>query len=208
MPPVTLWLIIGNFSVFLLEIPFGNFLVEKFALWPAGSHYSPDLHAQVGFAPWQLITSAFLHAGPAHIGLNMWGLYMFGREVEKEMVSGNFAMLYLAAVLTASAVQLAVVTATATSGAYPTLGASGGVFGVLLAYGLLFPQRTILLLIPPIPLPARVFVVFYAILELTNGMLGTQAGVAHFAHLGGMLGGYLVLRIWRRRARATGLGFG
>jgi membrane associated rhomboid family serine protease len=208
MPPVTLWLIVANFAVYFLEILFGDFLIANFALWPPGRHYSPDLHATVGFEFWQILTSAFLHAGLAHIGLNMWGLYLFGGDVEKEMGSRYFAALYFAAVLAASAVQLIVVSATTEGGAYPTLGASGGVFGVLLAFGLLFPRRTILLLIPPIPMPARVFVVLYAVLELTNGVLGTEAGVAHFAHLGGMLGGYLVLRKWRRGARRTELSFG
>jgi len=80
---------------------------------------------------------------------------------------------------------------------YPTIGASGGVFGLLLAYGMYFPNNRIMLLIPPIPLPARVFVVLYAVLELFLGVTGSQEGVAHFAHLGGMIGGYALLRFWR-----------
>ena len=80
---------------------------------------------------------------------------------------------------------------------YPTVGASGGVFGVLLAYAMVFPRRTVMLLIPPIPLPARVFVLLYGALELYLGVTGTAQGVAHFAHLGGMLGAWLLLRYWR-----------
>ena len=80
---------------------------------------------------------------------------------------------------------------------YPTVGASGGVFGLLLAYAIYFPNNRIMLLFPPIPMPARLFVVLYALLELYLGVTGTQAGVAHFAHLGGMIGGFAMLRYWR-----------
>jgi membrane associated rhomboid family serine protease len=86
-----------------------------------------------------------------------------------------------------------------TGGIYPTVGASGGVFGLLLAYGMCFPNRIIVLLIPPLPLPARLFVILFAAIELMLGVTGTQAGVAHFAHLGGMIGGYMVVRHWRRK---------
>jgi len=84
-----------------------------------------------------------------------------------------------------------------TGGFYPTVGASGGVFGLLLAYGLYFPNNRVMLLFPPIPMPARVFVLVYAALELVMGVSGAQSGVAHFAHLGGMVGGFIMLRFWR-----------
>jgi len=84
-----------------------------------------------------------------------------------------------------------------TGGFYPTVGASGGVFGLLLAYGLYFPNNRVMLLFPPIPMPARVFVTVYAVLELVMGVSGVQSSVAHFAHLGGMVGGYLMLRYWK-----------
>ncbi len=83
---------------------------------------------------------------------------------------------------------------------YPTVGASGGVFGLLLAYAMFFPNRVIMLLFPPVALPARTFVFIYAAIELFLGVTGTQAGVAHFAHLGGMIGAYLVIN-YRRRGR-------
>jgi membrane associated rhomboid family serine protease len=86
--------------------------------------------------------------------------------------------------------------------AYPVLGASGGVFGLLLAFGLLFPETTLILLFPPIPVKARWFVLGYAAVELVAGVTGTQAGVAHFAHLGGMLTGWLLLRYWRSKGGA------
>jgi len=91
-----------------------------------------------------------------------------------------------------------VVTGWRGNAAYPTLGASGGIYGLLLAFGLYFPQRRVLLLIPPIPMQARTFVIVFAVLELFFGVTGTAAGIAHFAHLGGMLGGWLMIQYRRR----------
>ena len=118
------------------------------------------------------------------------------------MLGGRrFLALYFAAVLSASLAQLAVDEFLAGDVA-PTLGASGGVFGVLLAYGRLFPRRIVFLLFPPIPMPAWLFVSLYGVLELAQGVLGLGQDVAHFAHVGGMLGAWFVLRRWRRRARS------
>jgi membrane associated rhomboid family serine protease len=191
-------LLLLNIAVFVLEGTAGDWLIAHFALWPLGRHAVSDLPGTVGFLPWQLVTSAFLHASLAHLATNMFALWMFGRDVERELGARRYLGLYAAAVLSASLLQLAIVSS-AWGEAYPTLGASGGVFGVLLAYGMLFPRRTVLLLIPPIPMPARVFVILYGVLELVQGVVGTQSGVAHFAHLGGMLGAWLVLRRWRAR---------
>ena len=78
----------------------------------------------------------------------------------------------------------------------PMVGASGALFALLMAFGMTFPDRTILLLIPPIPIKAKYLVMIYGAFELYQGVAGTQSGVAHFAHLGGMLGGWLMLRYW------------
>jgi membrane associated rhomboid family serine protease len=86
-------------------------------------------------------------------------------------------------------------------GIYPTVGASGGVFGLLLAYALFFPDRTVMLLIPPIPMRARTFVILYGLLELYLGLSGRTPGVANFAHLGGMLFGFILLQRWRTQRR-------
>ncbi len=125
---------------------------------------------------------------------------MFGRDVERTLGAKHYLLLYFAAVVSAALVQLAAVSVTKHAGIYPTIGASGGIFGVLLAYGVLYPRRIVMLLFPPIPMPAWLLVTLFGLLELANGVLGTEAGVAHFAHLGGMLGAYLELRYWRRRA--------
>jgi membrane associated rhomboid family serine protease len=193
MTAVVRLLLLLNVGAFVLQGRVDDGLV-RFALWPLGQHSVGGL-GTVGFAPWQLATSAFLHGSLGHLLTNMFALWMFGRDVERRLGARRFAWMYAAAVLTAGLLQLAIVSASGE--VHPTLGASGGVFGVLLAYGMLFPHRTVLLLFPPIPMPARVFVFLYGLFELAQGVLGTQAGVAHFAHLGGMLGAWLVLR--RRR---------
>ncbi len=201
MPSATRALIIVNVAVFALQALYDDLLISIFALWPIGHFRIEELHATVGFEPWQLVTYAFLHGSFAHIALNMLALLIFGPEVERTLGTRHFLVLYFAAVVSAALVQLTVVTLAGESGIYPTLGASGGIFGVLLAFGMLFPHRIVVLLFPPIPLPAWLLVTLYGLLELTNGVLGTQAGVAHFAHLGGMLGAYLELRLWRRHER-------
>lgn len=194
IPPVTWALLIANLLVFLLQQFAGDTLVTLFALWPLQG--APAFG--VSFMPWQLFSYAFLHAGLEHLFFNMFALYMFGSEIERFFGERRYLVYYFVCVLSAGLLQL-LVTAAPDSPPYPTLGASGGVFGLLLAFGMLFPRRTIMLLFPPIPLPAWVFVTLYGLLELYLGVTGTQAGVAHFAHLGGMLGGYLLLRHWRRR---------
>ena len=188
IPPATQALIIANVAVFLLETVAGGPIFRLFALWPFSS----------GFLPWQIVTYAFLHAGLAHLALNMFALYMFGGEIERVVGQRRYLTYYFVCVLFAAAAQLVVTTILAAP-PYPTVGASGGVFGVLLAFAMYFPNRTILLIIPPIPMPAWLFVTLFGILELYFGVTGTQAGVAHFAHLGGMIGGYLMIRRWRGR---------
>jgi membrane associated rhomboid family serine protease len=125
----------------------------------------------------------------------MLGLWMFGSELEQVWGRQRFIRFYAASVLSAAAAQLLVTWLLGSM--YPTVGASGGLFGLLLAYGMTFPNRTIVPLIPPIPMKAKVFVAIYGGLELLMGVTGTASGVAHFAHLGGMLGGFLMLRYWR-----------
>jgi len=196
---ITRLLIATNVAIFALQAVYNDALISVFALWPIGRYHVEDLHAVVGFEPWQLITYAFLHANLVHIGLNMWALFLFGPDVERTLGARHYILMYFAAVVSAALVQLAAVTATRHAGIYPTIGASGGIFGVLLAFGVLYPRRTVMLLFPPIPMPAWLLVTAFGLIELANGVLGTEAGVAHFAHLGGMLGAYLELRYWRQR---------
>jgi membrane associated rhomboid family serine protease len=192
-------LILLNVLAFLLQLQSQDLLLVHYALWPLGPHEVSGLSEVVQFEPWQLVSSAFLHGGLSHLLLNMFALWMFGHDCERVLGARRYLALYFAAVLSSGLLQLAVVSLSGS--AYPTVGASGAVFGVLLAFAMLFPERRVMLLFPPIPMPAWLFVTLYGVVELANGVLGTQAGVAHFAHLGGMLGAYLVLRHWRHAAR-------
>ena len=186
LPPVTQALILANVALYCLDFTMGNWLSQWFALWPIQSPW---------FYPWQVVTYAFLHGSIGHIFFNLMGLWMFGSELERIWGGKRYAQFVLASILTAALCQLLF----NLIGGFrsPTVGASGGLFGLLLAFGMMFPNRTIMPLFPPIPMKAKVFVGLYGALELFLGVTGTQSGVAHFAHLGGMLGGWLMLRYWR-----------
>ena len=201
MAPLTRFLIGANVVVFAFEAVSGDAFLARFALWPIGHFTVGQFHGHVGFKLWQLITCGFLHANLFHLGINMYALWMFGSDVERTVGPQHYLTLYFASLISSSATQLFVVSTMASSGIYPTVGASGAIFGILLAFGMLFPRRTIVLLFPPVPMPAIVFVILYGLLELFSGVFGTDQGVAHFAHLGGMLGSYLTLRHWRARER-------
>ena len=190
MPPVTQWLLVANVAIYLLEGT-GMLPAEAFALWPPGGFESR-------FEPWQLVTYSFLHANTAHIFFNMLALYMFGGEIERLFGSRFYLGYYFACVLSAAVTHL-IVTGWMGGTPYPTVGASGGIYGLLLAFGLYFPDRRVILLFPPIPMSARTFVFGFAALELFFGITGTAAGIAHFAHLGGMLGGWLLIQYRRGR---------
>ncbi|MEO6154730.1 MAG: rhomboid family intramembrane serine protease, partial [Thermomonas sp.] len=151
------------------------------------------------FLPWQVLSYAFLHGSVMHLAFNMLALVMFGAPLEHTWGDRRFLTYYLVCVAGAGLCQLLVGSYAVAQGAdpYPTIGASGGVFGLLLAYGLLFPNQRVMLLIPPIPMKARTLVIVYGLFELGVGITGLQPGVAHFAHLGGMLFGWLLIRYWR-----------
>jgi membrane associated rhomboid family serine protease len=193
MPRATQAIIGANVVVFLLQATMGEQATIWFALWPLNA--SAVFGSGVGFEPWQLVTYSFLHGGFGHIFFNMFAVYMFGSTLEDLFGTRWYVSLYFGSVLTAGVAQLGV---SALMGSpYPTVGASGGVFGLLLAFGMYFPRRTIMLIFPPIPMPAWVAVTAFGAIELYFGVTGTQAGVAHFAHLGGMLGAFLMIQ-WRR----------
>jgi membrane associated rhomboid family serine protease len=186
MPPVTRNLLLVNVVVFVIDqLLLNGLLSHWFALFPLGG----------GFMPWQMVSYSFLHGSMTHLFFNMLGLWMFGAELERVWGQKRFLQFYAASVLAAAGMQLIVNMLLGSP--YPTVGASGGLFGLLLAFGMMFPNRTIMPLFPPIPMKAKTFVAVYGGLELVLGVTGTQSGVAHFAHLGGMLGGYLMIRYWR-----------
>ena len=183
IPPLTRALMIACTVIFMLQQVV--FLSGVFALWPIGSG---------NFLPWQLVSYAFLHGGVGHLFFNMLGLWMFGSELERVWGQQRYWQFLLAGVLTAALAQL-LITALAGSNV-PTVGASGALYALLLAFGMLFPNRVIMPLFPPIPMKARTFVIVFGALELLLGLMDV-GGVAHFAHLGGMVGGFLMIRFWR-----------
>jgi len=194
LPPVTRALLILNVGLFVLQLLTGNLLVALFALWPFGS---PQYRGFPEFQVWQVLTYGFLHGSLTHLLFNMLALYIFGGDIEQLFGSRRFLTYYLVCVVGAAVAQLAV-TGGANRPPVPTVGASGGVFGLLLAYGMAFPHRRLMLLFPPIPMPAWLFVTLYGLLELYLGVTGSGQGVAHFAHLGGMAAGYLLIVYWTR----------
>ncbi len=206
IPDVILALLIVNGLVFagqmLTLVPgIGLSRIDlSFALWPpveGAIRGWPQSLPEPGFALWQLVTYGFLHGNLTHIAMNMFILWMFGRDLEHLMGPRRFLTYYLVCVVGAGLVQLLV--ANIQGGFYPTVGASGGVYGILLAYGMAYPNRELLLLIPPIPIKAKYFVILIGIFELTVGFSGRAPGIANFAHVGGMLFGFVLLQYWRRR---------
>jgi membrane associated rhomboid family serine protease len=187
-------LIGANVLVFLLQDQSPARIDELLALWPL-----QPIDGKVYFQPWQIISYAFLHGNVTHIGFNMLGLWMFGAEIERYVGPKRLLACYFASVVTAALTQLFIPMLFGALPA-PTIGASGGVFGLLLAYALMFPTRKVVPLIPPIPMPAWLFAAIYAGIELFLGVTGTLSGIAHFAHLGGMIGSALVVTQWRRTA--------
>jgi membrane associated rhomboid family serine protease len=199
LPPVTKALLIANGLVFLLQQLLGDANFIPFMLWPLADGGIDASGAAPSFLPWQLLTYGFLHGSFMHVAFNMLALVMFGAPLEYTWGNKRFLTYYMVCVAGAGVCQLLVGAWMVQQGGdvYPTIGASGGVFGLLLAYGMLFPNQRVMLLIPPIPMKARTLVIVYGAIELFLGASGFQPGVAHFAHLGGMLFGWLLIRYWR-----------
>ena len=194
-------LIITVVAYFLQMSAFTDAL-RIFALWPVATpgmiNLGDGTTLNTGFGLWQLVSYGFLHGGLAHLFFNMFALYMFGMPIERLWGTRRFLIFYFVCMIGAGLVQLAV--AHLSGEIYPTIGASGAVFGLLLAFGMMYPNARIMLLIPPIPLKAKYFVVGYGLLTLFFGMTGTMSGIAHFAHLGGMLFGFGLILYWASKA--------
>lgn len=193
--PASLIILGVTVVIFFLQQAQPEAIIRAFALWPldTGQRYR-----DVGFVPWQLVTYGFLHGGFAHLFFNMFALYMFGLPIERTWGTRRFLIYYFVCLVGAGLVQMVV--AGLAGEVYPTIGASGAVFGLLLAFGMMYPNSTLMLLFPPIPMKAKYFVLGYGALTLFFGITGTASGIAHFAHLGGMLFGFGMIMYWRRRA--------
>ncbi len=187
-PPVIKALLLTNAGIFLGMIFLGNFRIgdfyfeqfffHSFALWPLGA----------GFGFWQLFSYMFIHAGFTHILFNMLALWMFGMELEHVWGSRKFLIYYLLCGFGGGLANLLIAPMFTSVG--PTVGASGAVYGVLLAFGMMFPERPIYIYFL-LPIKAKYFVVMYMAFEIFS--IGSMDGIAHFAHLGGALVGFLYL---------------
>ena len=185
LQPVSKALLLACVAIFALQELLPSALEPWFALWPLASGV---------FMPWQLFSYAFLHGDLWHIFMNMLVLWMFGADLERLWGPRRYMLFIVASILAAALVQLGW---TAFMGSRaPTLGFSGATYGLLLGFGMMFPNRMVMLLIPPIPMKAKYFVLLFIVLELVLGV-GGHDGIAHFAHLGGMVGGFLMILYWR-----------
>lgn len=205
IPTVTKNLVAINILMFIATLINENFMVANFAMFYPASSF---------FKPWQILTHMFMHGGFWHIFFNMYSLLMFGSILERSLGPKKFLIFYFVTGLGAVALhtgvewmQARVFIANGAAGAYqqllvtPTLGASGAIYGVLIGFAMLYPQARLTLIFPPIPMTAKWLVIIFAAIELFSGINGIQESVAHFAHLGGMLFGWLLIRWWRKHGK-------
>lgn len=214
-PPITLNLIIANFVVWLAcaILPIGDAIREYGMLYWIGSE---KFHA------YQFFTYMFLHADFQHMFFNMFSLWMFGRTLEIDLGPKKFLTYFFVCGVGAALLHMGVaavewlnikshVAAEATTMGvsaaqlankiftnHAMLGASGAVMGVVMSFGVLHPNAMVMLMFPPIPMKAKWFVVIFLVIEFSAGVVGVSDSIAHFAHLGGMLWGWLLLRYWKK----------
>ena len=191
-PPVIKNLVIINALVFIAQLTldpiFG--LTNRLALWPIGTEE---------FRPYQIATHMFTHGFLLHILFNMLALWMFGRELENRWGPKRFLFFYLVCGVGAAFAHLGVEYVTGTGA--PAIGASGAVMGVLAAFGYLFPNTQLFIMPIPIPIKAKWAVLGYVAIDLFSGVTGRGDNVAHFAHLGGALTGFILVLIWNKSGR-------
>jgi len=209
VPKVTRNLIIINVIVFIATLINEDFMVATFAMfYPT----SPFFHV------WQIVTHMFMHGGFMHILFNMYTLWMFGSVLERMIGERKFLIFYFVCGLGAVALHTGVEYlqvqgfmkaiaegSTTASQSYaelkatPVVGASGAIYGVIIGYAMLFPESKLTLLFPPVTLSAKWMVIIFAALELLFGITGSAVNIAHFAHLGGMLFGWLLITYWKKK---------
>lgn len=205
IPTVTKNLVAINILMFIATLVNENFMVTNFAMFYPASPF---------FKPWQILTHMFMHGRFWHIFFNMYSLLMFGSILERSLGPKKFLIFYFVTGLGAVALhtgvewmQARVFIANGDVDAYQrllvttTLGASGAIYGVLIGFAMLYPQARLTLIFPPIPMTAKWLVIIFAAIELFSGINGIQESVAHFAHLGGMLFGWLLIRWWRKHGK-------
>jgi membrane associated rhomboid family serine protease len=188
--PVVLNLIIINAIVFVAQMVFDSTLdlTNRMALYP----YNSGL-----FEPYQLVTHMFAHGGFMHILFNMYALWIFGSVLERLWGPKRFLIFYLVCGLAAGLTQMFLVTGGA------AIGASGAIMGLLAAFAYTFPNTQFYILPIPFPIKAKYMAAIYAALDLFGGFSGSSDNVAHFAHLGGLAMGFLLVIIWNKTNKKT-----
>ena len=191
LTPTNRAIIIANVGVYLLQMIVNPYVVAAFALWPLQSGL---------FRPWQILTYGFMHGSWVHIFFNMFAVFMFGSQVEQLFGAKRYLIYYLSCIVGAALMHLIVIyVANLPMGA--TVGASGGVFGLLLAFGMAYPRQQLIIFPIPVPIQAWLAVTLYGVMELVLGVTQTAQGIAHFAHLGGMATGFVLIRYWQSQRR-------
>lgn len=214
LPTVTKNLLIINVIMFFFTSLRENAMYAAFALYYPTS---PNFHV------WQLVTHMFMHGGFWHLFANMFTMVMFGTVLERQWGPKKYLLFYFVTGLGAAALHLGVqalqmhhyLGIIADGGAgyaaarhavemikfIPTVGASGAIYGVLMGYAMLFPDTRITMIFPPISLKAKWWILIWFLIELVTGVSGAGGGIAHFAHLGGMIFGYVLIRYWKNNGR-------
>jgi len=201
-------IIIINALVMIMTSLNGDLMYEKFALFYPTSPF---------FHWWQPVTHMFMHGGFWHLLFNMYTLYIFGTVLERVWGAKKFLLFYFVTGIGAAAVhtgvewiQMQSLLVDAAEGSFaaksaihalkmtPTVGASGAIYGVLMGYAMLYPDSVLTLIFPPISMKAKWFVLVFAAIELLTGVTGTGGGIAHFAHLGGLIFGFLLILYWKK----------
>lgn len=217
IPVATKNIIIINILIMIMTSLNGDFMYEKFALFYPTSPF---------FHWWQPVTHMFMHGGFWHLFFNMYTLYIFGRVLEERWGAKKFLVFYFVTGLGAALVHTGVEWLQVqhwmnqvAEGSYvaqakihalkmtPTVGASGAIYGVLMGFAMLYPDAVMSLIFPPVSMKAKWFVLVFAAIELLTGVTGIGGGIAHFAHLGGLIFGYLLLLYWKKRHTLYGSDF-
>lgn len=198
-PLVTVWLVIANLVVYAAQLFLGDRVLLHLALWPPGEHLVGMLGERrlvAGFEPLQLLSYGFLHGDAIHLLFNLVGIVVFGPLIERCMGIRAFGFYYLFCLVVAGGAQIVLGLGDDAPG--PTIGASGAVYGLLAAAASLYPQRRLTVL-PGLSVAVRTLAWLLGGSALLHGVFGTRAGIAHFAHLGGMVGGWMLIQYWRGR---------
>ena len=217
MPTAIRHIIIINILVMIMTKLNADFMYGKFALFYPTSPF---------FHWWQPVTHMFMHGGFRHLLFNMYTLYLFGSVLERVWGTKKFLVFYFVTGIGAAAIHtgvewlqmqswlgqaaqgsIAAQTAIHALKITPTVGASGAIYGVLMGYAMLYPDSLLTLIFPPVTLKAKWFVLIFAAIELLTGVTGTGGGIAHFAHLGGLVFGFLLIWYWKKRHTLYGRDF-